>query len=348
MNYKILIVDDEAANLRLLERLFRHQYQVITALSGTEALELLAEHDVSLIVSDQRMPGMTGIEFLKRAAEVRRHTVRIILTGYTDVNALVEAINSGVVYKYVNKPWMNEDLQQTVARALEHHETIKGRHQLRRQNERLANLLRTTQKSFVKVFSEMFALKDAHTLGHCYRVRDYTEGIGYGFNLQPQELEQLSLSAFLHEVAHIKIPNQVLFKTSSLTAEERGLVKQGFERGLEILTHIPHLEDIVPAIRYQHEMYDGNGYPEGLSGERIPFHARIIAVADAFDEMTEPHPFQPAAITHDEAMERLRIAAGKKFDPEIVKAFGEWRTVGQIGYSRRPSPEGAGGQFVSS
>src|SRR5687767_320647 len=125
MSYKILIVDDEAANLRMLERLFRQEYSVITATSGAEALELLRLHDAALIISDQRMPSMTGIEFLKRSAEMRPHTVRIILTGYTDVNALVEAINSGVVYKYVTKPWVNEDLQLTVKRALQHYETLK-------------------------------------------------------------------------------------------------------------------------------------------------------------------------------------------------------------------------------
>jgi response regulator RpfG family c-di-GMP phosphodiesterase len=118
MTYKILIVDDEPANLRLLERLFRRNYEIITATSGTEGLELLRQHDAAVIISDQRMPGMTGVEFLKLAAEMRKHTLRIILTGYTDASALVEAINSGVVYKYVTKPWNNDDLQQTVALAL--------------------------------------------------------------------------------------------------------------------------------------------------------------------------------------------------------------------------------------
>jgi len=110
MNYKILVVDDEPANLRMMERLFRGDYEILTAMSGLEALELLNQHDVALIVSDQRMPGMTGIEFLKRAAQIRPQTVRIILTGYTDVGDLVEVINSGVIYKYITKPWVNTDL----------------------------------------------------------------------------------------------------------------------------------------------------------------------------------------------------------------------------------------------
>src|ERR1700753_298367 len=117
MNYKIMIVDDEPANLRLLERLFRRDYQVLTAASGAEALRLLEQHDVALLITDQRMPGMTGIELLKHTAPLRPHMVRIILTGYTDVTSLVEAINCGQVYKYVTKPWNNDELRLTVSRA---------------------------------------------------------------------------------------------------------------------------------------------------------------------------------------------------------------------------------------
>ena len=120
MKYKILFVDDESPNLRLLERLFRDSYELFTAESGARALEILAVHDIAVIISDQRMPEMTGIDFLKKAAEMRPQTVRIMLTGYTDAEALVEAINSGVVYKYLTKPWNNDELRNTLKRALQH------------------------------------------------------------------------------------------------------------------------------------------------------------------------------------------------------------------------------------
>ena len=142
MSHKIMVVDDEPANLRLLERLFRKDHEVITAESGEEALRLLTQHDVALLVTDQRMPGMTGIELLKRTAAMRPHMVQIILTGYTDVDTLVDAINSGHVYKYVIKPWNNEDLRQTVTRALEHYDTNKSRHELEMVNRRLVARLK--------------------------------------------------------------------------------------------------------------------------------------------------------------------------------------------------------------
>jgi len=134
---KILIVDDEAANLRALERLFRKDHQVLTAQSGDEALAVLEQHDVALLITDQRMPVMTGIELLEKTVPLRPHMVRILLTGYTDMSTLIEAINCGHVYKYVTKPWNNDDLCVTVSRALEHFEANKTRHNLDMTNQRL-------------------------------------------------------------------------------------------------------------------------------------------------------------------------------------------------------------------
>ena len=142
MRYKILIVDDESANLRALERLFRTDYDVLTAGSGADALSLLEHHDFALLIADQRMPEMSGVELMQRTARLRPHMVRILLTGYTDVDSLIEAINTGHVYKYITKPWNNDELLLTVARALEHYETLKSRHNLQMVNERLRDRLR--------------------------------------------------------------------------------------------------------------------------------------------------------------------------------------------------------------
>jgi DNA-binding NtrC family response regulator len=142
MRYKILIVDDEASNLRALERLFRTEYDVLTAGSGADALSLLEHHDMALLIADQRMPEMSGVELMQRTARLRPHMVRILLTGYTDVDSLIEAINTGQVYKYITKPWNNDELLLTVARALEHYETLKSRHNLQMINERLRARLR--------------------------------------------------------------------------------------------------------------------------------------------------------------------------------------------------------------
>jgi response regulator RpfG family c-di-GMP phosphodiesterase len=141
MKHKILIVDDESENLRALERLFRDTYNVLMAESGAQALALLEHHEVALMISDQRMPGMTGIELMQRTVPLRPHMVRILLTGYSDMSTLIEAINGGHVYKYVSKPWNNDDLALTVARALEHFAMVKSRYYLEMTNQRLRDRL---------------------------------------------------------------------------------------------------------------------------------------------------------------------------------------------------------------
>lgn len=139
----ILVVDDEIDNLDLLKRTFRREYNVHTANSAQEALRLLENQEFAVIVSDQRMPEMTGVELLQRAREKYPYTIRILLTGYTDINALVDAINMGHVYRYVTKPWSREEIVMTVKRAVEHYETTKHNfrllEELKVKNEQLEN-----------------------------------------------------------------------------------------------------------------------------------------------------------------------------------------------------------------
>lgn len=331
MNHKILIVDDEAANLRLLERLFRREYQVVSATSGGEALELLQQHDVALIISDQRMPGMTGIEFLKRAFDMRRNTVRIILTGYTDVNSLVEAINSGVVYKYVTKPWVNEDLQQTVSRAIEHYEINRKRHELEVQNERLESVLKRSKQSLVRFIADTIGARDEFLHGHMRRTSNYAVAVGQRLGLDDAELEQLSLAAFLHEVGHLYIPDDVLRKTSPLTDEEHHVVKNSVARGARTLVSLPELNNIAAPILHHKERFDG--------GEQIPFFARVIAVADSYDQMTAT-TCGDSGLTHEEAIEQLRRASGKRFDPNVVEAFCQLTAIAGIRRAVQPNKIG--------
>lgn len=336
MAYKIMVVDDEPANLRLLERLFRRDYEVITAASGAEALRLLEQHNVALLITDQRMPGMTGIELLKRTAAIRPHMVRMILTGYTDVTSVVEAINCGQVYQYVTKPWNNEELRLTASRALEHYETNRARHELSSANHRLTIQLQELSRGFVRAIADALEAKDEHIHGHARRVSGYAVSIGRRLGLDAASLEQLSLAAFLHDIGKIGTPDHILLKPAPLTDEERDAMRLHSERGARMLAGIPEMSDIAAAVRHHHEQYDGTGYPEGLSGELIPLWSRIIHVADSYDAMTSPRPFRKAC-GHETAIATLEQGAGELFDPKVVQAFGELDALAAI--RRRIAPE---------
>lgn len=138
MNHTILAVDDEPANLRMLERLFHKDYRVLTATSGENALGILQRENVSLIITDQRMPGMSGTELLRESLSANPDTIKIILTGYTDIEALTDAINTTRVYKFVSKPWDPVALKETVRNAFREHETSNRQKQLVDELVRLA------------------------------------------------------------------------------------------------------------------------------------------------------------------------------------------------------------------
>lgn len=138
MKHTILCVDDESDNVEALERLLRKKYNILKATSGAEGLELLKENKISLIISDQRMPKMTGVQFLAKSTTINPEAIRILLTGYTDVEFIIDAINTGQVYKYVNKPWDPVDLTNTIDKAIEKYELS---HELKEKNEQLTEAL---------------------------------------------------------------------------------------------------------------------------------------------------------------------------------------------------------------
>jgi|CXWL01.1.fsa_nt_gi response regulator RpfG family c-di-GMP phosphodiesterase len=318
MKNKILIVDDELANLRLLERLFGDSHEIITATSGVEALEILTLFDAAVIITDQRMPGMTGIEFLKKAAELRPHTVRIILTGYTDVSDLVEAINSSVVYKYITKPWVNTDLVQTVNRAVEHYGATKNQHLMSLENERLEKRLKVTVEGFINGMREMISYKNSALAEHCRRTSHHAKLIAVRMGLDTEQVEELTFASLLHEVPNMRMPFEMAFTKTALTPEQHRVTRNNYENGLRLISNVPDLNDVAEIIRFQHEHYDGTGFFDGLDGDRIPIQSRILAVANAFDEISSGR--NPALLRSGEAAaDWLRRRSGIEFDPQVVE-----------------------------
>ena len=288
MNYKLLFVDDEMANVRLLERLFRHDYNCLTASSAEEALELLDQHEVAVIITDQRMPSMTGVELLKRSADRRPHMVRILLTGYTDLEALVEAVNCGLVYMYVSKPWNNDDLKLRVSRAVQHYETNKRQHVLAANNERLKARIHELKLGFVRAMAVMVQMQDEARHAHASRVSKYVSLLGEKLKLTPEQMVDLDAAALALDL-----------------------------RVLAGNAEFKNAEDI---IRYQDENYDGSGMPLGLIGDQIPLTARVLRAAKEFDLMTSANNGSPV-MSHAEAFARLQHGSGHEFDPRVVTTF---------------------------
>jgi len=355
--HRLLFVDDEEHILSALRRLFRKEpWEILTATSGEEGLRVLEANQVSLVVSDQRMPGMTGVEFLSQVRRRWPDTLRIILTGYADMQAALAAINQGQVYRFVSKPWSDEELRLAVKQGLEQYELVaenRRLHQLTRaQNAELRKLNETLEQkvaerteeivrknveldrlnvqleqSFVdsiKVFSGLIEQRDPFLGGHSKRVAAGSKLIGKRIGLSPKELMDLEIAALLHDIGKIGIRDDILRKdVREMSSAELEMFKRHPVLGQVAIQTIPRLQAAGVMIRHHHERYDGQGYPDGLQGEDIPFGARMIAAVNAYDIYV--HRTSGAQLgtadRFNRAIARLRDNRGTEFDPQVVDHF---------------------------
>lgn len=311
--FKILIVDDEEDNLALLNRTLRVDFEIIKTTSPLEAINILKEYRVDIILSDHKMAEMDGVEFLKRSIEICPHCVRLLVTAYSDTGILVNAINDAKIYRYIKKPWDPSELLMIVRAAAEYY-------QLKQENHRLVYDLKDLFSGTINAIIEALDAKDSFTLGRSRRVTFLALKMAQYFKLPMREAGKLELAGLLHDIGMIGVPETLLGKTEHLNPEEFASVKKHVEHGVKILEDIKQLKDVVEIIKYHHEKYDGTGYPYGIKGDAIPLNAQIIAIADAYDGMISDRSYR-VGLSHEEAMKRISEQSGIQFSPTVVKAF---------------------------
>lgn len=313
IKYNLLIVDDEIDNLQLFKRTFRKKYNIFLATSGSEGLEILKSNTIHMIITDQKMPEMEGVEFLKQTIEMSPDSIRMLVTGYTDANALITAINSGKIYRYIKKPWNPDELLNLV-------DTAMKIYQLNKDTQLLANDLKDLFSGTINAIIEALDAKDSFTLGRSKRVTFYSTETGKQLGLKDVDLSELELAGLLHDIGMIGIPESILNKPEFLTDDEFFIVKKHVTFGIKILSDIRQLDSIVKLIEAHHERYDGKGYPNGLDQQEIPLGSQIIAVADTYDSMTSDRAYRKG-LEHDIAIVEIKKNSGTQFNPEVVDAF---------------------------
>lgn len=162
--------------------------------------------------------------------------------------------------------------------------------------------------------------KDSYTHGHSFRVAEYSVMIAEESGLSELEIREVELSALLHDVGKIGIPDSILLKPGRLTQSEFEIMKSHPVRSGKILEKISALRNLIPGIVHHHERFDGLGYPAGMKGEEIPLYGRIILIADTYDAMTSTRPYR-LALEKEVAFEELRRCSGTQFDPYLVECF---------------------------
>jgi response regulator RpfG family c-di-GMP phosphodiesterase len=350
----LLFVDDEAGILSALRRLFRpHGYRILTAEGGAEALELLGRETVDLVISDMRMPNMSGAVFLREVRNRWPDVMRLLLTGHADMASTIDAINHGEIYRYISKPWNDDEIVHTVKEALERKRLERENARLaeltRRQNDELKELnagleqkvaertaeLNATLASLdqahkdlkrgfmatMRVFSGLIELRGAKLAGHARRVADRARSLGQRLGLDEAAILDVLMAGLLHDIGKIGLPDALLDRPfNGLSAEARAQLMKHPVTGQMLILGVPQLKGAAPLIRHHHEQFDGSGYPDGLSGLGIPLGARILAVANDYDAL-QMGLLANRSLRASEALQFIAENAGKRYDPQVAKEF---------------------------
>lgn len=301
---RILLVDDEVAIVDALRRQLRHSYSVTTAVSGADALQLMADEPAfALVVSDMRMPGMDGAAFLARVRERHPDTVRMLLTGQADMQAAISAINDGQIYRFLTKPCPTESLMSALADGAA----------LYRQITAEKDVLDRTLRSAVQSLVDVLGLANPKAFTRAVRVGQIVQHL---CELMAMRSEwEVEVSALLGQLGAVTVPTGVLDKLDSglpLNPEEQEMVDAVPAVSEQLIGSIPRMQRLAIAIGQQRLRYDGNGSPTGApSGEEIPIEARLLRIAVDVDTMRSQRV--PALA----ALDRMRKDAGA-YDPRLL------------------------------
>jgi putative two-component system response regulator len=308
--HHILVVDDDASVSALLSDLLSAEgYRVTVAANGRAALSVVAADRPDLILTDLNMPHMDGNELCARIKSnpATQLLPVVMLTGQNEQAAKLTAWELGVD-DFLAKPFDFIEIR------------VRCRSLLRMKG--LVDQLDSAE-SVVFAFARAVDAKSPYTSGHSERVTAYVQVLAQRAGLSAQEQALLRKGGMLHDIGKINVPDAILNKPESLTAEEYGLIKLHPLQGVHIVEPLQSVREAIPLIRWHHERLDGKGYPDGLSGSAIPQMARVLAVADVFDALSSQRPYRPAlAVTECLSIMRLN-AAGGGLDPDLVNVFCE-------------------------
>jgi response regulator RpfG family c-di-GMP phosphodiesterase len=350
---RILLVDDEVNILKSLQRLLRREeLDCILASSGKDGIALLRKHgDIGLIVSDQRMPEMTGVEFLEQSRSVAPYAIRFVLTGYADMQATIEAINRGKAHRYFTKPWDEGDLVMAVKDALgtyslvmenrrldalikkqngklrkwntelDRHVKMQTR-QIKQKNMELSALNERLERNLddtIVSLSGLMELRDRSARSHSQNVADMAVEVAGKLGLEDEEIKAVSVASLMHDIGKIGMPDVLLTKGQEhMGPEELKEYARHPVRGQASLGAIEDFKLIGTYIRHHHENYDGSGFPDGIRAEDIPLGARIIAFADFVERLNAKHSSDRKV---DRAIGAAKASLGTKLDPALYPFF---------------------------
>ncbi len=307
MPAKILFVDDDPNILAAFERQLRKDFSVRTALGGEEGLRAVATHyPFAVIVSDLRMPGMDGIQFLSRVRQATADSVRMMLTGNADLSTAIDAVNQGNIFRFLTKPCEQQTLIKALSDGVRQYQLITAEREL----------LEKTLRGSIKVLSEILHLLNPEAFGRASRITRYAREIASAMGVSG--IWQIETAAALSQIGCVILPEAALkklYRGQELTGEESQLFAMHPCIGSDLLSHIPRMKTIAKIIADQEKNFDGSDSPqESNGGEEIPLGARILKVVLDFDTL------KARGVSNSEASGKMAKSTGR-YDPDVLSAL---------------------------
>ncbi|MEA2100770.1 MAG: response regulator [Campylobacterota bacterium] len=325
----ILIVDDTELNVNTLIDLLDDKYDILASLDGEDALEIIEEEDIDLILLDIMMPNMDGFEVCKILKEKQKtkDIPVIFITAKTDDDSIEKAYDLGGV-DYITKPFRAREVLSRIANHLalseQSHileEKVKEKTQaLQEINKELED----TQREVIFTMGAIGERRSKETGNHVKRVALYSELLAFYYGLDKEESKLLKEASPMHDIGKVAIADSVLNKPARFTPKEFEIMKEHATLGYEMLEHStrPLLKTASIVAIEHHEKWDGTGYPKGLKGEEIHIYGRITALADVFDALGSDRIYKEAW-GDEEIFQLFKEERGKHFDPKLVDIFFE-------------------------
>lgn len=352
--HKILFVDDDSNVINALRKVFSLEpYDILFTTNPREALTMARREKPSVVICDMRMPDLSGIDVFQAISEYAPNLGKIMLTGHADLDSSIDAINLGHVDRFLNKPCKDEELRQAVAELVD---VYQMRVETEQMNQSLAekvyelenfqhelnvkveermdeirqvnSLLDQSRKdiklqylSAIRVFCNFLELRSPALAAHSRRVADLSRILAQQLGLEEAEVQQIYIAALLHDIGKIGLPDRTLFTPfASLDGEAQATLLKHPVRAQTVFLSLPDMSEVSAIIRHHHERYDGQGFPDGLIGASIHIGARILVVAEDYDELQQGW-LADQKLSAKDAARFISNASGRRYDPEVIRAL---------------------------